>query len=96
MKIKCLCKQYKTVIILVISIILANLFIYLQDSVKLNPIIIAGLTALFYLALSYVWDNREKMWDKRAICGGLLLAVCFSLMMVTGAKINVANGEFIL
>lgn len=95
MKIKCLCKQYKTVIILVISIILANLFIYLQDSVKLNPIIIAGLTALFYLALSYVWDNREKMWDKRAICGGLLLAVCFSLMMVTGAKINVANGEFL-
>ena len=54
MKVKCLCKQYKTVIILVISIIFANLFIYLQDSVKLNPIIIAGLTALFYLALSYV------------------------------------------
>lgn len=34
------------------------------------------------------------MRDKRSICGALLFSSCFSLMMVTGEKVNVAAGSF--
>ena len=95
MKIKILCKQHKTMIILIISIILANLFIYLQETVKLNPVMIAGITILFYLILTILCANREKLREKRVVCGILLLAASFSAMIVIGAKIKVESGEFL-
>lgn len=95
MRVKEFCIRYKTIIILVISIALSNLFIYLQSAIKMNPVWIAGTAGIFYFGMLFIWDNRIKLRGKRIMygCGGL--AIVFSAMLVIGEKINAESREFL-
>lgn len=68
--------------------VFSNLLFYHQKQYTMNPVYITIVAILIYVGLYFIDSNLQMLMNKRTMIGICFWAVCFSLMVIVGEKIN--------